>query len=207
MKLKILTSIAACVIGLVLAGVYIGPTTLKRWAYEEPGRDRWQQPERVVEALNIESGQTIADVGSGGGYFTFRLAEAVGAGGTVYACDVDKGLNAYVRDEARRRGHANIKVVQAAFDDPRIPGTGVDLLFSCNTVHHFEDFVGYFNNVRKYLRPGGRVAIVDYFDKHGSAPPEALQQRMEEAGYRLLERPDFLTKQYFMVFTPAERAS
>ena len=69
-----------------------GCAGLKRCAYEGFDRDDWQAPERVVEVLGIEPGDRIADVGAGGGYFTFRLADAVGAQGLVYAVDVDEGI-------------------------------------------------------------------------------------------------------------------
>ena len=184
MMRKLLLGLGAAVVLLIVAAVAIGPTTLKRWAYEDPGRDRWQQPERVMEALDLQPGAVVADVGAGGGYFTFRLAEAVGPGGKVLAVDVDRGLLDYVAAEAARRGLTNVETVLAADDDPRIPQP-VDLLFTCNTVHHFADRAGYFRDARRYLRPGAKVAIIDYVDKHRSAPPAVLESEMATAGYRL----------------------
>jgi ubiquinone/menaquinone biosynthesis C-methylase UbiE len=196
--LWVLAVLAALV---AVTAVAIGPTTLKRWAYEEPGRDRWQQPERVVEALDLEPGAVVADVGAGGGYFTFRLAEAVGPTGKVLAVDVDAGLLEYVAAEAARRGLANVETVLAGETDPRVPQP-VDLLFSCNTVHHLADRAAYFRGARRYLRPGARVAIIDYVNKHRSAPPEVLESEMTAAGYRLDTSHEFLTKQSFLVFSP-----
>lgn len=199
--LKIALIVVVVVVVVVgLAAIVIGPTTLKRWAYEEPGRDRWQQPEKVVESLGIALGQVIADVGSGGGYFTFRFARAVGPEGTVYAVDLDEGLNAYVEEKAQELGLGNMRVLLGAPDDARLPQP-VDLIFTCNTAHHLEDRIAYFAGAQKYLRPGGRVAIIDYYKKHGSAPPEVLRADLERAGYRLEESFDFLPKQYFMVFS------
>ena len=97
---------AIIIVGLVLA--LVGPTTLKRLAYEEPGRDRWQQPERVVESLGLEPGTSVADIGSGGGYFAFRLAAAVGTSGRVYAVDLDDGLRDRTRRGRRRRREREI---------------------------------------------------------------------------------------------------
>lgn len=197
---KLLQALAAAVALLIVAAFAIGPTTLKRWAYEDPGRDGWQQPERVVAALGLQPGAVVADLGAGGGYFTFRLAEAVGPGGKVLAVDVDRGLLDYVAAEAARRGLTNVETVLAAEDDPRIPQP-VDLLFTCNTVHHFADRTGYFRDARRYLRPGAKVAIIDYVAKHRSAPPEVLESEMTAAGYRLETKNDFLKKQSFLVFT------
>src|SRR3990172_10180428 len=101
-------------------------TQLKRCAYEEIGRDEWQQPERVVEALALEPRSRGADLGAGGGYFTFRLARAVGPAGRVYAVDVDEGLNDYVASRARDEGLANVGVILAKYDDPLLPPAGVD---------------------------------------------------------------------------------
>lgn len=197
MKLSLLVASALALV--IVAAVAIGPTTLKRWAYEDPGRDRWQQPERVVAELGLRPGEVVADLGAGGGYFTFRLAEAVGPTGKVLAVDVDSGLLDYVAREAARRGLANVETVLAAENDPRIPQP-VDLLFTCNTVHHFADRTAYFREVRKYLRPGGKVVIIDYLKKHRSAPPDVLTAEMAAAGYRLAKRADFLEKQSFLVF-------
>jgi ubiquinone/menaquinone biosynthesis C-methylase UbiE len=191
----------------VLAGLIaiigIGCTSLKRLAYEGPGRDDWQQPERVIQALELEPGQFVADVGSGGGYFTFRLAAATGPDGTVYAVDIDRGLNDYVRKRAAREGLENVVVIQAAPDDPRIPAGGVDLIFTCNTYHHIDDRVAYFTRARRSLREGGRVAIIDYHDRHGASPASVIRSEMEAAGYRLERQHDFLARQSFLVFATA----
>ena len=197
---KILMVLAALAALTLVAAVAIGPTTLKRWAYEDPGRDRWQQPGRVVEALELRPGAVVADVGAGGGYFTFRLAEAVGPTGKVLAVDVDQGLLDYVAAEAARRGLRNVETVLAGDTDPRIPEP-VDLLFTCNTVHHFADRSTYFRDARRYLRPGAKVAIIDYVNKHRSAPPEVLERELTSAGYRLETKNEFLKKQSFLIFS------
>src|SRR5512134_4139069 len=164
-------------------------TAVKRCAYEGGGRDEWQKPDEVVRALELAPGARVADLGSGGGYFTFRLAEAVGAGGRVFAVDVDEGLNTYVREEAARRELTQIAIVLAAYDDPRIPEP-VDLIFTSNTYHHLEARPAYFANARRYLRPGGRIAVVEY-KRQGffqwlfphSTEASEIQAEMEEAGY------------------------
>ena len=135
-------------------------TTLKVLDYEGWDRDEWQHPQRVVESLDIREGSQIADIGSGSGYFTFRLAKPVGPEGTIFAVDLDAGLNDYVRQEARARGHGNVQVITAKPEDPLLPEAGVDLIFSCNTYHHIQNRAQYFAGARRYLRPGGSVAIV-----------------------------------------------
>jgi ubiquinone/menaquinone biosynthesis C-methylase UbiE len=185
-----------------------GCTDIKRLAYEDFGdRDEWQESERVIESLGLAPGARVGDLGAGGGYFTFPIAEAVGPDGKVYAIDVDEGMLEYVREKAAQDGLANVETVLAAGTDPQLPEP-VDLLFTCNTYHHLEDRSAYFETVKGYLRPGGRVAIIDYsgeggfFERRHSTPPETIQSEMEAAGYELDKNVGFLERQSFLIFRP-----
>ena len=193
----------------LLALLLAGCTTLKQCAYGGFNRDTWQQPEKVIQSLQLRPGAAVADLGSGGGYFTFRLAKAVGPAGKVYAVDIDQDINAALNERAKNEQAENIEVILAQPHDPQLPAAGVDLIFTSNTYHHIEDRVRYFNNLRKYLRPGGRVAIID-FDRrawleglwrHYSAE-EFIKREMEQAGYRLQQELDFLDRQSFLIFAP-----
>ena len=193
--------------GMFVVALCAGCTHFKRFAYEGFRRDTWQHPDRVIESLAIHPGDHVADLGSGGGYFTFRLARAVGSSGKVFAVDVDRGMTDYVATRARGEGVANVEVILAKYDDPLLPESGVDLLFTCNTYHHLENRAAYFRNLRKYLRPGARVAIIDHagkgwFDKWFGhfTPSETIRSDMEAAGYRLEHAYDFLPRQHFLVF-------
>lgn len=179
-----------------------------------PGRATWQLPARVVAALELEKGDRVADVGSGGGYFTFLLADAVGPTGRVFAVDVDELEVQKLENRVQLEEVGNIDVVLGELDDPRLPDRGIDLVFLCNTYHHIESRDAYFSRLRADLRPGGRVAIVDMRDDLGgiagllsheghSTPREDLHDEMELAGYRLVARHDFLPVQLFEVFAPA----
>ena len=193
-------ALASLVLGLALAGA--GCTTAKRVMYEGFGRDEWQQPDRVVSDLALAPGASVADLGSGGGYFTFRLARAVGPSGRVYAVDVDRGMNEHVAGAADEQGLANVTTVLAAADDPRLPEP-VDLVFTSNTYHHLENSAAYFRAVReRHLAPGGRVAIVEYRpDVTGhSTARETIVQEMTAAGFRLVKAFDYLERQHFLVF-------
>lgn len=194
--------IAASTLLLGLALLAAGCTLAKRVAYEGFGRDEWQQPERVVADLALAPGAKVADLGSGGGYFTFRLARAVEPGGRVYAVDVDAGMNEHVADEAADQGLANVATVLAASDDPKLPER-VDLLFTCNTYHHLGNRAAYFRAVReRYLAPGGHVAIVEFRPEkfsHSTAR-ETIDEEMTAAGFRLVKAFDYLDRQHFLVF-------
>ncbi len=200
---------AAALAALVLLA---GCTALKKFAYEGFGRDDWQQPEKVVQSLAIKPGDRIADLGSGGGYFTFRLSQAVGPTGRVYAVDVDKDMLEDLTERANKDGYRNIEKVLAKYDDPSLPESGVDLIFTSNVYHHIEARAKYFADAAKYLRPGGRIAIVDFNGKHWSAtfvghysPVELIKKEMDEAGYRLEREFDFLDRQSFLVFAKKAR--
>lgn len=193
---------------LLLAALLVaGCATLKRWAYEGIGRDGWQKPEDVVRSLSLHPGDRVADLGSGGGYFTFRLAQAVGPTGRVYAVDVDTALLDDIAARAKEHGFGNIETVPAKLDDPALPDSGVDLIFTSNVYHHLDERVRYFSNAARYLRAGGRVAIVDFRDSGmagfiGHATPVDLVKReMGEAGYRLVRELDFLDRQSFLIFS------
>jgi len=200
--------IAGVLAGLLLLG---GCGAYKRWAYEGFSRDGWQHPDRVLAALQIEPGERVADIGAGGGYFTFKLADAVGPTGRVYAVDVDADMTEYLKERAADDGYRNVDVVLAPFDDPTLPPASTDVVFTCNTYHHLDNPVAYFTKVRETLRPDGRVAIIDldaerstlvYLFGH-SSEVATIRTQMAAAGYRLEKSYDFLPRQSFQVFVPA----
>ena len=184
-----------------------GCATFERFDADGPGRDRWQHPDQVVGSLAVRRGARVADIGAGGGYFTFRFARAVGPSGKVYAVDVDetalRDIEAWARSERMR----NVVAVRGGAGDPLLPAAGVDLVFLCDTYHHLADPVSYFRNVRRYLKPGGRVAIIDFaadgdFDRwmgHVS-DPGVIYSEMRAAGYRLTQQLDYLPRQHFLIF-------
>ncbi len=193
--------------GFVVATGCSGPVAygaIKRLMYEEPWRDRSQQPERVVAALALSPGDRVADLGSGGGYFTFPIAEVVGESGRVFAVDVDDDLLAYVAYQADKRGLSQIQPVRAPEHGPGLPDASVDLIFLCNVYHHLAEPEKYFAGVRSVLRPGGRIAVVEAsdggFPKGHGTPPKEIQSQFEAAGYILAERHSFLERQSFQVF-------
>ena len=194
----------------ILAAVLLslfGCGNIKRAMYAPEDRDQWQQAERVITSLGIQPGQQVADLGAGGGYFTFPLAKAVGPLGKVYAVDVDPDMTRYLEERASSEGYANVEVILAEPEDPHLaPGT-LDLIFTCNTYHHLEDRAAYFARVLRSLRPGGRVAIIDHKPEGWfqrifphSSRAELIRSEMQAAGYRLLVEHDYLERQYFQTY-------
>jgi arsenite methyltransferase len=179
---------------------------LRGWAYSGFGRDRWQQPDRIVDALGLSRDASVADIGSGGGYFTFRLADAVGGSGRVFAVDVDHSLLENVVAEARANGFANVTPVAAEPGLPRLPEP-IDMAFVSNAYHHLPDQPRYFAALATFLRPGGRVAIIEGRREgvlgrllgHATAP-EQIEREMRQAGYTIDATHDFVRRQSFQVF-------
>jgi len=177
----------------------------ERWAarFEDPGRDAWQKPGEVVAALVNRDDLVIADIGSATGYFPVRFARAVPEG-TVFGADIEPGMVTYLNDRARREGLENLVSVLAGPASPHLPRP-VDLIFLCNTYHHIDDRVAYLEQLADQLRPGARIAIVDFRLESEMGPPHKLdpvqvEQEMEAAGYGPPARHDFLPEQYFLVF-------
>jgi ubiquinone/menaquinone biosynthesis C-methylase UbiE len=176
-------------------------------------RDVYQKPSQVVEALALKPGMTVADLGSGSGYFARRFVEAVSESGKVYAIDVEPEMLKYVEDSIV---HMHIpysaEFILARPDNPKLPLESADLVFLCNTYHHLEDRSQYFRNIKGALKPGGRIAIVDFyhdersgelgFPKEHLVPRDQVIEEMRKAGYRLLREHGFLARQYFVEFVP-----
>jgi predicted methyltransferase len=188
-------------------------TGCAEWTYQEPSdpsRDAWQKPQGVVEKLAITPGARVADLGSGAGYFTWHLAKAVGARGTVYAVDIDKTALDMIFKEMVARGTPNVRPVRADPHDPKLPEP-VDLVFSCNSYHQMDDRVAYFRSLTSSLRPGGRVAILDFHPRGffdgmfgDRTAKEDVRSEMEAAGYRLVNDYDVVENQHFQIFAKAD---
>ena len=193
---------------LLLASLWLVSCT--DFAYRQmndPSRDAWQKPNEVVEKLAIKPGSRVADLGAGGGYFTWYLAAAVGPQGKVYAVDIDETALGIIQREMGRRGITNVVPIHAEPADANLPEP-VDLVFSCDTYHHMQNRVAYFQSLSRYLNSDGRVAILDFRPQgffsgllgHGTAKEE-VRREMESAGYRLLADYDFIDRQHFQIFS------
>jgi ubiquinone/menaquinone biosynthesis C-methylase UbiE len=173
--------------------------------YQEPDRYTWQYPERVIKALELKEEMKVADLGSGTGYFTFRLADAVGSSGMVYAIDIDLEMNDIVDKQAVAKQIDNVRTILAVAHDPLIPEK-VDLIFSVNAYHHMKVRANYFRNAARYLKPGGRVAIIEFREgafRHFTKL-ETILEEFKAAGYALDKTNGFLPKQNFLIFSLAK---
>jgi predicted methyltransferase len=179
----------------------------EHWAqvFDDPGRDAWQKPRQVIEALAIKPDAAVADIGSGTGYFAVRLAHFVPQG-RVYAVDTEPDMVKYLADRAKREGLDNLSAVAGAPDDARLPHK-VDLVLMVDVYHHIEQRESYFRKLAQSIKPGGRIAIIDFNAESKMGPPPAeriapkrVVAEMDKAGYRLLGEQPILPNQYFLTF-------
>jgi ubiquinone/menaquinone biosynthesis C-methylase UbiE len=176
-------------------------------ALQDPKRDGYQKPDEVMTALQIKAGELIADIGAGSGYFTLRLAHHVGPTGRVYAVDISPDMIRHLDGRVRDAGLSNVSTILAPPHDPRLPQP-VDRFVIVDVWHHIEDQTGYLALMKKNLRPGGQVVMIDFHKRDlPVGPPAAMKiaredllEQMQANGFRLLKEHTFLPYQYFLVF-------
>lgn len=166
-------------------------------------------PKEILATLDLKPNQNIADIGSGGGYFSYEFSKAVLPNGKVFALDTDHNLLHIVCKSAKRQGLNNLTIVPVTPSaTPQLPEK-VRLIFLRNVYHHLENPHGYFLYLKNFLGPEGKIAIIDF---HGKSfwqkifphytKPEKIISAMSQAGFKLSSSYDFLPKQSFLVFSP-----
>jgi cyclopropane fatty-acyl-phospholipid synthase-like methyltransferase len=163
------------------------------------------QVDKVVEALKIKPDDRVCDLGAGSGLFTRPLARKANGKGVVYAVDIDSELLKHVERTAQEQKLGNIKPILASETDPKLP-EAVDLIAIIDTLHHIGDRGEYLKGLKKHLKPGGRVAIID-FSREWPAGHEKmvytagdLDGWMTAAGFKRVEQYDFLDNNFFVVY-------
>lgn len=181
----------------------------------DPARARWQKPAAVVRALGLRPGQTVAEIGAGVGYFTGRLARAVGPRGRVYAVDPEPRMLEALVARLARAGARNVTPVLGRDDDPLLPPASCDLVLAVNTYHHVPDGPVFLRRLTRLLRPGGRLANVDFHRRETPVGPplehrvarETFVREAARAGLRRAVERDFLPYQYFLLLKPSPARS
>jgi arsenite methyltransferase len=176
---------------------------------ENPQRDSEQKPEEVLKTLGIKPGEAVADIGAGSGYFAFRFARQVGDSGRVYAVDINSDMILFMNRKIRDLKLRNVSTVLSAPDDPLLVDDSINRFFICNTWHHVQNRLNYLSLIKKILRPGGQIIVLDYHKRElpVGPPPEMKMARedvikeMESGGFKLAQEHTFLPYQYFLVFT------
>lgn len=135
--------------------------------FDDPERDKWQEPDKVIALFGDLSGKKIADIGSGTGYFSFKLANK---GANVLAIDVDKRFTEFINE---KKSDQSIETRLVGYDDPALRKNEVDGILTVNTYHHFDDKIDYMNKCYKGLKKGGKIMIVDFKKKDTPHGPPA----------------------------------
>jgi len=187
-------------------------TGIEKWVkiFDDPGRDLWQKPDRVVAAMGLKPGMVVADLGAGTGYFIRHLSQAVAPGGMVLAIDTEPEMVAHLGERAKKENLDNAVPVLGLGDRPFLPAGRVDRVMIVDTFHHINDRLEYLGRLKKALTPGGRLVVIDFHKRPlpvGPPPEHKLDRQfvideVREAGWRLAKEETFLPYQYFLVFAP-----
>jgi SAM-dependent methyltransferase len=179
------------------------------WLVRED-REETEQPDKLLDELGIEPGDTVADVGAGVGYFSLRIAGRVGPQGRVLAVDIQKEMLRRLAENQKTAGLKNIRPVLGTITDPKLPAGEVDLVLMVDVYHEFSHPVEMLRAIRRSLKPDGRVVFVEYRGEDPAVPIK-LVHKMTEAQVRLeaesvglvwLETLDFLPTQHVILFGP-----
>ncbi len=180
--------------------------------FEGESREVAAQRHVITEAIAIKPGMRVADIGAGTGLFTREFARAVGAEGKVYAVDISQSFLDYIAKRAQEDGQAGqIQTILGGQDQTNLPNRELDLVFICDTYHHFENPTAMLRSIRRSLKPGGRLVVIDFdrdedasefIKKHVRATKEQFQAEIEQAGFATRPAPELagLTENFVLVF-------
>jgi ubiquinone/menaquinone biosynthesis C-methylase UbiE len=173
--------------------------------FEEPGREKRLQIDRVMDLLQLKAGSTVADIGAGSGWFSVRAARRVGANGRVIAEDINAKAITYIQQRAQREHLANIVPVLGTPDDPKLTPNSLDAALMLKVYHEIAHPPLVLANLRAALKPGARFGIID---RNGNGGDHGLKEsivrdEVEHAGFRQVARYDFTKadgQDYFLIF-------
>jgi ubiquinone/menaquinone biosynthesis C-methylase UbiE len=190
--------------------VYALPMGVQGAAWlQRPERAREENPDLAVRLLRIPRGATVADIGAGSGYFTVRLARAVGREGKVYANDLQPGMIELLEKTLDRAEVSNVVPVLGAVDDPRLPADSIDLALMVDVYHEFSQPQAMLRRIRDALKTGGRLALIEYRAEDPSVPilPDhkmtkaQVKLEVEHEGFTQTRVYDDLPRQHLIIFT------
>lgn len=156
----------------------LGSRTAEGWieTLDRPERVKRLQIDEVIARLRIKPGDILTDIGAGAGVFSLPFARAVAPGGKVYAVEVDQGLVDHIAEKVRAEGVSNVETVLGEFTDPNLPTQDIDLAFFHDVLHHVKDRADYLKNLARYIKPKGRIAIIE----RGHTRPEEREMHMSQ---------------------------
>ena len=210
--------LAALLCALPCGGAEVHPITKRRIAQVmgpggadwlvRPERQEEEHPDQALDALKIEKGSTVADIGAGVGYFTWRLSERVGATGIVYGEDIQQTMLDRLERNMTDRHIANVRPVLGGIDDPKLPKDSLDLVLLVDVYHEFSEPVKMVDRIRESLKPGGRLVLLEYRAEDPNVPirPEhkmtlkQVRAEIEPQGLKFDQAIETLPQQHIIVF-------
>lgn len=204
-----LVALAAALLAAVPAQAQLGARSTAEWLQTLDSQNRVARlkVDEAVARLGLAPGAVVADIGAGSGVFTLPLARAVPQG-RVYAVDIDQGLVDHIARKAEEARAANVRPVLGQFTDPRLPAKDVDVAFIFDVLHHIEDRATYLRSLAGYLRPGGRIAVIDFHPElgpHKNDPKlqvtrDQTREWMAAAGLRPLAEHPLYDDKWYVVY-------
>ena len=173
-----------------------------------PEREAEETPDAALNAIGIERGATVADIGAGVGYFTWRLAERVGPAGRIYANDIQPEMITLLRKNIEARHLTNVETVLGAEDDPKLPAGRIDLVLLVDVYHEFTEPEKMLRKMRESLKPDGRLVLLEYRKEDPNVPirPEhkmsvaEVRAEVEPEGFRFEKTLETLPRQHILIF-------
>ena len=212
---RLIVAVAA-MLGVSIAlpvSAQLGGRPAEEWAITlESGRRLASlEIQEVVDRMNLESGEVVADIGAGTGVFSVPMARAVGSGGRVISVEVDPGFLPMILAKAALEDVSNISAVLGGFLDPRLPRDDVDVAFFHDVLHHVDDRGAYLREVAKYMGPGSRMIVVDYDMNvegipHSNQPamlisPQQVAGWMSDIGFEASREIEMFDDKFFIVYS------
>lgn len=176
-----------CAAAAVLTAVVGAVVAIACQSSRDETREQWQKVPDIVAALGVREGSSVADIGAGRGFFTVRLARRVGPEGRVYAVDVAADDLRRLRERADAEGFPQVVVVEGERDDPNLPPGSVDAALIVNAYHEMREHQAMLAGIRRALRPGGRLVIVEPIVESRRGEPRARQESSHEIEPRYVE--------------------
>lgn len=177
-------------------------------------REAEERPTQALAFLDIKPGWVVADIGAGSGYFTERLSRLVGATGRVYANDIQKGMLDLLQRRLASQQLQNVTLVLGEPADPKLPPSSIDLALMVDVYHELGDPQTMLANIKKALKPDGRLALIEYKGEDPSVPILPLHKmtvaqarlELEPEGFVLTSVNSSLPRQHVLVFSARTRA-
>jgi len=176
-----------------------------------PERIREEDPDRMLAALEIKKGSTVADIGAGVGYHVWRLSEIVGPTGKVIGEDIQDGMIRLMKKNIEDRKLRNVEIILGTTTNPRLPAKAVDLVLMVDVYHEFSEPAMMMRHIKGALKPGGRVVLVEFRKEDPSVPIQPLHKmsvgdvrsELEPLGFTFQKAIEFLPWQHILIFSQA----